>query len=551
MATCPKCRNTFADEVKFCPTDGEELLADEAFSGADPDLPRGQVVGEYEIEQKIGAGGFGTVYRAVHPLIGKKVAVKVLSREYSSNPQMVSRFIAEARAVNQIRHRNIIDIFSFGVLPDKRQYFVMEYLDGVPFDQYLKGRVRLPPSEAIPVLRQIARALDAAHAAGIAHRDLKPENVFLAFDDDGTPFPKLLDFGIAKLLGDSTHSGHKTRTGIPIGTPYYMSPEQCRGKGVDQRADIYSFGVMVFEVLTGQLPFVADSLMSVMFMHMNDAPPKVSSVCPDLPALLDAPVAHMMAKLPEQRPESASAALEALAQACREAGFDVIVAPVRRPGQFTPGAAAAGQVVTTPGHLTPAEKAAIASAQTLAAPHPSATADVTTVTPAASTSRPTAGSRTGIIVGVVAVVGALGAGGAVYAFRTTSTDPPARQAGATSPPVASPEPLPSTTTAESPSAPPVVVAPADVKLTVQSAPQRVEVYRGDEKIGDAPGPIAIPRGDEKVALVFKAPGYQPKTVEVTPTADGLISVTLTRIANRSGGGGDKKKPGGGEIENPF
>jgi len=550
MATCPKCRNTFADDVKYCPADGEELLADEAFTGADPDLPRGQVVGEYEIEQKIGAGGFGTVYRAVHPLIGKTVAVKVLSREYSSNPQMVSRFIAEARAVNQIRHRNIIDIFSFGVLPDKRQYFVMEYLDGVPFDQYLKERVRLPPSEAVPILRQIARALDAAHAAGIAHRDLKPENVFLAFDDDGTPFPKLLDFGIAKLLGDSTHAGHKTRTGVPIGTPYYMSPEQCRGKGVDHRADIYSFGVMVFEVLTGRLPFVSDSFMSVMFMHMNDDPPRVSSVCPDLPALLDAPVTQMMAKLPEQRPESASAALEALAQACRVAGFDVIVAPARRPGAITPGTAAAGQVVTTPGHLTPAEQAAIASAQTIAAPHTPATADATTVTPAAPPRRP-GDARAGIIVGVVAIAGALGAGGAVYAFRTTAADPPVRQAGSSTPPVASPEPLPSATPVVTASAPPVVTAPAKVKLTVQSAPERVEVYRGDEKIGDAPGPIEIPRGDEKVALTFKASGYQPKTVEVTPTADGLISVTLTRASSRTGGHGDKKKPGGGEIENPF
>jgi len=132
MATCPKCSKRYDDGVATCPEDGEALLSDLAFAGVDADLEPGQMVGEYRIEEKIGEGGFGTVYRAVQPLIGKRVAVKLLSRQYSTNPQMVSRFIEEARAVNQIRHRNIIDIFSFGMLEDKRQYFVMEYLEGLP-----------------------------------------------------------------------------------------------------------------------------------------------------------------------------------------------------------------------------------------------------------------------------------------------------------------------------------------------------------------------------------------------------------------------------------
>src|SRR6478735_3641940 len=147
--------------------------------GIDADLDPGQVVGEYQVECKLGQGGFGAVFKAVHPLIGKQVAIKVLSQQYSSNPQMVSRFIAEARAVNQIRNRNIIDIFSFGQLDDGRQYYVMELLDGKTFDGYRKKKGRLSPEEAMPILRGIARALDAAHSHGIAHRDLKPENVFL------------------------------------------------------------------------------------------------------------------------------------------------------------------------------------------------------------------------------------------------------------------------------------------------------------------------------------------------------------------------------------
>ena len=222
-------------------------------------FPEGTTVGEYEIEQKIGEGGFGAVYRAMHPLIGKHAAVKILSREFSANPQMVSRFVAEARAVNQIRHRNIIDIFSFGQLADGRHYYIMELLDGSTFDRYLAKRGKLSLAEAMPIFRGIARALDAAHAKGILHRDLKPENIFLVMDDDGNIEPKLLDFGLVKLMSKEGSSGgesgsHKTKTGTPMGTPYYMSPEQCRGKEVDARTDVYSFGAMAFEVLTDPFP---------------------------------------------------------------------------------------------------------------------------------------------------------------------------------------------------------------------------------------------------------------------------------------------------------
>src|SRR5262245_13584788 len=167
---------------------------------AEPDLEAGQKVGEYVVEEKIGEGGFGTVFRAVHPLIGKQVAIKVLARRFSSDPEMLSRFVAEARAVNQIRHRHIIDIFAFGQLEgnDGAPYDVLELLDGVPLDTHLDQVGRMPLEEAVPVLRAIAKALDAAHAKGIAHRDLKPENIFLVREPDGTVFPKLLDFGIAK-----------------------------------------------------------------------------------------------------------------------------------------------------------------------------------------------------------------------------------------------------------------------------------------------------------------------------------------------------------------
>src|SRR5438067_2419142 len=158
----------------------------------DPDLAAGQVVGEYTVETKIGQGGFGAVFKAVHPLIGKVVAIKVIARKFSVDPEMVSRFVAEAKAVNQIRNRHIIDIFSFGQLEDGRHYYVMEYLEGEALDAMLDREHKLSLETALPILRAIARAIDAAHAKGIAHRDLKPENVFLANDDEGGHFPKLL-----------------------------------------------------------------------------------------------------------------------------------------------------------------------------------------------------------------------------------------------------------------------------------------------------------------------------------------------------------------------
>ncbi|HSD89519.1 MAG TPA: serine/threonine-protein kinase, partial [Kofleriaceae bacterium] len=289
----------------------------------DLDLEPGQVVGEYHIETKLGQGAFGTVYKAVHPLIGKEVAIKVLATKLSVDPEMVSRFVAEARAVNQIRHRNIIDIFSFGKLDDGRQYYVMEYLDGEPLDALVDRVGNLSIADALPILRAIAKALDAAHAKGIAHRDLKAENVFLGSDSDGALFPKLLDFGIAKLMGREEALKHKTRTGAPIGTPYYMSPEQCRGKDVDHRTDLYAFGVLMYRMLTGQYPFDGDDYMAILMQQLNAEPPPPSTHLPDLPSTIDDVVLWLLAKDPAERPPDLRTAVHALENAAKDAGLDI------------------------------------------------------------------------------------------------------------------------------------------------------------------------------------------------------------------------------------
>ncbi|MEZ4295105.1 MAG: protein kinase [Polyangiaceae bacterium] len=316
MLACPRCRTSYPDDLSECPDDGSTLLPADMLPAADVPLEPGSMIGEYRIEKKLGAGTFGDVYAGEQPLIGKRVAIKLLHRKFSSDAEIVSRFVAEARAVNRIRHRNIIDIFSFGMVDDERHYFVMELLDGLTLRDLLDREPRLPLEKALPILRGIASGLDAAHEAGVTHRDLKPDNVFLAVERDKSYFPKLLDFGVAKLLGEDL--AHKTATGMAIGTPRYMSPEQCRGKKIDHRADIYSLGVLVHEMLTGRPLFEAETAMDLLLAHTSDTPRRMSQLCPDLPPELDEPVLAMLAKRPKDRPDSAGAAISALAQRARE-----------------------------------------------------------------------------------------------------------------------------------------------------------------------------------------------------------------------------------------
>lgn len=512
MATCPECRTHYPDGVATCDKDGQTLVPDATFASVDKDIARGELIGEYRVEDKLGEGGFGCVYRAVHPVIGKGVAIKVLNRQFSSNPEMVSRFIAEARAANQIRNKNIIDIFGFGALADGRQFYVMELLEGVTLDRHLNDNGRLPPPEAIAILRGVARALDAAHTAGIVHRDLKPENIFLEYDEDRGLIPKLLDFGIAKLIGD-TDSKHRTRTGVPIGTPYYMSPEQCRGLKIDHKTDVYSFGIVAFQLLTGKLPFSGESYMDVMLRHASETPPRISEVSPDLPHALDVPLRRMLEKDPELRPASASEALEALAQAARDSGLDVEVRPVR-----------SGRIAGAPtlaAGMTPADLNRLGSAETLQAP---STGTLDNVATAAS---PPA-RRRGAALWVAVAVALAAAGAAAFLLRPrapAASEPEQRAAAAE--PVSSPRPSPPpAATPEPPKPAPGPVRRDKVRLRVTSRPRAVDVYLGSDKLGTTPEVVRVPRSDEPVELEFRATGFLPEKVKLTPSADLVVNVTL-------------------------
>jgi serine/threonine-protein kinase len=264
------------------------------------DLEAGAMVGEYQVDGLLGAGGMGKVYAATHPLIGKRAAIKVLHPALSIDPDAVERFVQEARAVNQIGHPNIVDIFAFGALPDGRCYFVMEQLRGESLSARI-DRAELPLEDVLSILDSIAIALDAAHRKGIVHRDLKPDNVFLAEVEGARPAVKLLDFGIAKLTGADTGT-RRTQTGNVMGTPAYISPEQARGQGVDHRTDLYAFGAVAYELLTGDLVFPATNAADMLAQHLFTPPPSVRTRRPEIDPELDALIASLLAKDANDRP---------------------------------------------------------------------------------------------------------------------------------------------------------------------------------------------------------------------------------------------------------
>jgi eukaryotic-like serine/threonine-protein kinase len=516
MGMCPTCSLHF-DGDETCPNDGTTLLPDDVAPKTEPRLVAGEMVGEYRVEGILGEGGFGSVYKSLHPLIGKRAAIKVLKREFSSKADIVSRFLAEARAVNQIRHRNIIDIFSFGVLPDGRHYYVMELLDGVTLDAHVKSRGgRLPLGETIGILRPLARALGAAHSHNIAHRDLKPENVFLTLDDEGRPIPKLLDFGIAKLAGDMG-SQHKTRSGIPMGTPSYMSPEQVHGRAVDHRTDIYAFGVVVFEILAGRLPFEGHSVMDVLMKHATLPPPRISSVAPWVPAAVDAVLMRMMEKSPEDRPENILAAVDELTAAAASAG-------IQEATSLPPLATSSGPGAITPHVMPSASKLDFSTGATIVAPDTSKTFAGTEHDQSSSR-----GSRRIWVVGAAALLAAAGLGifmvsrmppgAATSASAAASVVPAAVSAEAPSSAV----PASSVRVEPTSSAKP---APTAVKLRIKSVPPDAEVFLGKDKLGMADKELELPFGDSEVTLTVKRRGYLPAEVKVKPDRDLAEAVVL-------------------------
>jgi eukaryotic-like serine/threonine-protein kinase len=274
-----------------------------------------QVVADrYKVLRKLGEGGMGSVYLAEHVVIEKKFALKVLAPELARRPDLVARFLQEARSASRIGHENVIDISDFGQSPDGLVFIAMEFLDGRDLGEIVRSQGAMDWPQARDIVLQICRALRAAHDKGIVHRDMKPENIFLIHREGQPHFVKILDFGIAKVMGLDPNGPRLTRTGMIFGTPEYMAPEQAEGKDTDHRADIYAVGCILYHLLTGQTPFVAESFMTMLTKHLMEDPVAPSQRRPDLPISpeMDALVLKALEKDRDQRWQSMAELLEAV-----------------------------------------------------------------------------------------------------------------------------------------------------------------------------------------------------------------------------------------------
>jgi serine/threonine protein kinase len=258
-------------------------------------IAAGQSIGNYRILNKIGTGGMGAVFLAEHPLIGKRVALKVIHRELANNREVVSRFFQEARAVNKIGNEHIVEIHDFGVTPEGDHFYIMEYLEGRTLASVLSRETALDVMRSLHIAAQIANALAAAHAAGIVHRDLKPDNIMLMGRHGERDFVKVLDFGLAKVFSAGT--AVKTAAGVLLGTPQYMSPEACESKrDIDHRTDIYALGVLLFQMMTGALPFDGETMGEVLVKQVTMLPPAPRGLNPAIPPSVEQILLRCLAK---------------------------------------------------------------------------------------------------------------------------------------------------------------------------------------------------------------------------------------------------------------
>jgi serine/threonine-protein kinase len=337
MRICPRCKSSYPDKERFCTRD-QSVLVDEV------DMERiGQQVGNYYLLSILGRGGMGTVYSGEHVYIGKKVAVKVLHRRFARYEEAIQRFLREARAASSINHPNIVDVTDFGPMPDGGVFFVMEYLEGTSLEDMIEKNGPIQLHRALNVANQLALALAAAHDMGIIHRDLKPENImlvqkpgrrdlirtvtthsdraagakFVIEKETAYDFVKILDFGIAKVLASEENRPGQTLAGAVFGTPEYMSPEAARGQEVDHRADIYSLGVILFDMLVGRPPFEAEAAAEVLAMQISKPPPSPRTTNPnvEITEQAEAVILRAMSKDPGKRHQSMDEFRDAL-QGC-------------------------------------------------------------------------------------------------------------------------------------------------------------------------------------------------------------------------------------------
>jgi eukaryotic-like serine/threonine-protein kinase len=505
MPTCSTCGTQYGATVRICVRDGTPLVAGRA---DDPYLGR-LLDDKYRIDSFISAGGMGSVYRAQHVMLGKTVAVKVIKNELVTSDEIVSRFQREARAASNLDHPNIVTVYDLGQTREGTLYIAMEFIDGPSLHDAIRRDGPMPAARAVDILRQVASALSAAHRRQIVHRDLKSHNLMLATDDEGRDLVKLVDFGIAKTFDESTQL---TAAGYMMGTPHYMSPEQAAGQAVDHRTDIYSLGVILYEMLTGAVPFSDESLTSVLVKLATEVPPRPSLRRPDLvvPPALEAVAMRCLEKNPDDRYQSA----DEFATAIEHAGIDD---GIPREAVVVP---AAGATLVRPPAI-PGRRPA---------PAPPVGDGVPAARPRSGLSMPgQIDRRVAVVLVVIAAIGAAIASGVALSDDSTNADPgpsPSR-------PVAT-VPAPSATPAVPPAAEQAAERVGVPEPPVDDANRLAETLPDGARRAPAGGVPTAARGNAPRSGVAGEGERVPGVGQVRPFDDGQGGRSGSRAA-RSGG----------------
>jgi serine/threonine-protein kinase len=537
-----------------CPGRRSAASAMQSPSPADPLLGT-TVAGRYKIIKLLGEGGMGQVYLAEHSAIEKRIALKVLRSEYAHKGDIVTRFQQEAISASRIKHPNVLDVFDFGQLENGCFYLAMEFLEGNDLADELQRSRQLTAPRALPIAMQICRALQAAHTKGVVHRDMKPENVFLQRTADGEEIVKIVDFGIAQLKpsneeaeAQSTAKQRRlTRTGMIFGTPEYMAPEQASGKHADLRCDIYAVGIILYELFTGAVPFTGETFLGVLTKHLNELPPPMRSIYPDLQMSqeLEGVIGRTLAKDPTYRYQTMNELAAALA-ATPEGQYAGLRGPYSQVhfdgrGSVLPGGAqpnpTAQQFVSNPSmpqvgsggpQLTDAARAAV----TMPRQETEASRAETHMGAEAATRPPTRSSAgTGLIF---AVLGALAVAGGAFAYFTRgSAGPmaePSAQAKAPEAPAVSvaPEPPPAAPSVAVVTPPvPSVPAPAtSVKLEVATEPPGATVMKNGFQVCDTT-PCEVTASINETLELSGEKGNLKGKAKVLAQKDQKVTIKLT------------------------
>src|SRR5437660_11578645 len=347
MLSCPRCGRRFPDNTHVCPDDFMPLRADDTLVEAPVDRLIGQVFdGKYRLDERLGGGGMGTVYRATHLLIDRPVAIKVLSQRFVGDETAQQRFRREARAAGRMQHPNAVTVTDFGATGDGYFYIVMELLEGRTLRDLLAREAPLDPARAVSIMLQASAAVGAAHEAGLIHRDLKPANIFIEQRPNLPSIVKVLDFGVAKFVveeHDDDDYNTLTQVGAIVGTPRYMSPEQCTGAApLTGASDVYSLGIILYEMLTGAVPFNADTPLAIALRQVSELPRAPKAIVSTIPDALEQFVLHALAKDPNARPRDANEFRRELFSTAQSLGFEhaesntATADELRRAGKETP-----------------------------------------------------------------------------------------------------------------------------------------------------------------------------------------------------------------------